>query len=357
MDSGGDATNTNGGTHTLTSNGGFYEGQSQTPTADCTVSETGPCSYEFSAGSSGNETAFEKNNVLSDSGTRISMWVNFSSFPSSGGSGYMALIAAFGSSQSNYVTDLVDVNSSGKLCIDANSGGTCGTALSTGTWYHISVSYVLTSTSVNQAKLYVNDTLYASETNQTWSATGTNELDFGLLVSPNPNATLDNVIIHVDDIYVDSGTDLSDPGAIHVTAKRPYSNGTTNQFTTGGSAGGYGSGNAAYVNERPVNTTDIVDSNTSTFDNLTEEYSIEGASQGDVDISSYYPIADEAWGYAEEHGSCTNPALINQGSSTTEALTVSYAMYTNVANNTTYPSGNTDVGMSIMYQRDLFYLC
>ena len=49
-----------------------------------------------------------------------------------------------------------------------------------------------------------------------------------------------------------------DPGAILVTAKRPFTNGTTEDgFTTqiGASGSGYGSGHTPQVNERPLSQT------------------------------------------------------------------------------------------------------
>ncbi len=64
-------------------------------------------------------------------------------------------------------------------------------------------------------------------------------------------------VAYFDDIYVDNGSDLSDPGNVHVTAKRPGSNGLSNGFATqiGSGGSGFGSGHAPQVNERPLSNT------------------------------------------------------------------------------------------------------
>ena len=70
------------------------------------------------------------------------------------------------------------------------------------------------------------------------------------------------------------------------------------------------------------------------------------AHPGDINIASYYPIADEAWAYADMHGTCTSPLLINNGIPSVLPLTGSYAMYSNIMANGSYPAGNTDVGVT-----------
>jgi murein DD-endopeptidase MepM/ murein hydrolase activator NlpD len=346
MDSGGDANNTNGGTNILAANGeGFYDRDSGTPTVDCTVSETGPCSYKFSATASGVETAVSKNNVLKDAGSRISMYFNYATLPTTGGSDKDALVAIFTNNDSTFIADLVNVTNAGKLCI--NNTTTCSTdTIVANNWYHLSVSYTLTSTTIQSVNVYLNGKLEVSENNaQTWAAKGSQALVFGAL---DTGASSDNVVVHVDDIYVDNGTDLSDPGAIHVTAKLPISNGALNQFATNGSASGTTCSptgtHCEYVNERPINTTDYL---SSTTDNQSENFTIQSASQGDVNITNDAIVGDEAWAYMSSNATCSTGTadITNNGIYSAITLPTSNAMIATASAMTTYPSGNQAIGL------------
>jgi murein DD-endopeptidase MepM/ murein hydrolase activator NlpD len=343
IDSGGDASQ--GTSDILTSSGGFYNNQSNNPTIDCTTSETGQCSYKFSPGGTSQEVALQKNAVLQDSGTRISMYIKYSSLPTSGKD---AVVATFNSG-STFITDLANINSTGNLCIGA-SASPCGSdVLSTSTWYHLTVSYTCTSTSVNQVKIYLNDTLEISATNQTWMTNcGTAALIFG---SNDSGTNNENVILNVDDIYIDKGTDLSDPGPIHVTDKLPISDASESWTTTVGTPtndtpciGGTGI-LCEYVNEQPLDTNDYIDTATNA---KTQTFGIQNAVSGDENISNATYIADQAWAYMDSSATCAtgNATIINNGISTNLTLPTVNTMETNTATLSAYPSTTTAIGLS-----------
>jgi hypothetical protein len=148
----------------------------------------------------------------------------------------------------------------------------------------------------------------------------------------------------MDDIYIDNGSDLTDPGDIHVTNKRPNANGASNQFTTqiGSGGSGYGSGHSPQVNEQPLSTTNGWSTATA---NQRENYTLESASTGDVDISSKTLTAYEAWTYAETSATCSGEQLTSNGNDSSIALTTSYGLYTNITISSAYPSNSAGVGL------------
>src|SRR6185436_9856514 len=118
------------------------------------------------------------------------------------------------------------------------------------------------------------------------------------------------------DHYVDSSASLTDTGNIWVTAKRPNANGTTNGFTTqiGSGGSGYGTGHSPQVNERVLSTTNgwsMVGAGSA----VTEEYNIESAAAGDIDISSANYVDVMGWVYASSLVNETASIIVNGVSS------------------------------------------
>jgi hypothetical protein len=171
------------------------------------------------------------------------------------------------------------------------------------------------------------------------STTGSDTLDFGRF-----NGTSGTANLNFDDIYVDDGNTLDDPGAISVTNKRPNANGANNQFATqiGSGGSGYGTGHSPQVNEQPLNVANGWQ--TSSASQL-ENYAIENASTGDVDISTATLIADEAWIYANSGASCTGNITNNGTTTATISLTTTNTMFTNIVSNASYPNNSAGVGI------------
>ena len=329
MDSGGDATkDTN-------SELAFWTSNLDDVTVDSSTSETGPDSLRMDTDTSG---AFvTKSNILGDSGRRISFYVNFARIPTAN-SAFMTIQNPSGPSEVFSLT----LTTGGVLELTEGGGqfGSSGATLSAGTWYRIDVSYQITSTTVYGIRVYVNGTQSISNSNTaTLGATGSNIL---VLTAGSGN----NQIINYDDIYVDSGTDLSDPGNVHVTAKRPNANGAANNFTVSGTPTGSYLGNGttnhwSFVSERPLDASALVQTSTA---NTSENYMIEGAASGDVNTSGDYYIADQAWIDAKTSVACTGD-ITNNGTNTAVSLTTSFAMDTQYTNNTAYPSGSQAIGI------------
>jgi hypothetical protein len=209
------------------------------------------------------------------------------------------------------------------------------------TWYRITVSYVNTSTSSFEWKLYINGTLEATANAGTMTRVGASQLRMGIRAAAGSHN------VWFDNIYCDDSSDKGDPGRVYVTAKRPFSNGSNNQLTTqiGSGNSGYGSGHADEVNEQPVSTTNGWRGAASGAA-LTEEYSVEAASAGDVDLSSGATIKGvQGWIYTFS-SAAGNTAQIKVANTTTNFTTDNGAnkYVRGVATTSTYPAGNTDIG-------------
>jgi hypothetical protein len=222
----------------------------------------------------------------------------------------------------------------------ANVNGT--TILSPNTSYRVAVSYTVTSSTVYTVNLYLNGKLEITRSNaRTLSFIGTADLMLWGHSSFGASA-----FVYFDDIYVDDGTDLADPGNILVTHKRPFANGALNEFTTqvGSGGSGYGSGHAPQVNEQPSSQANAWTITSAT--KKTEEYTIESASVGDLDISAAkYSIVDYVgWIQAKNVSSNIGNILVN-GVASNVSLTNAPNNFFKAAGSTTYPSGNAAIGM------------
>ncbi len=341
MDSGGDET----GIATSAAEqmwSGESNGTGGTVGINDTTSNTGQYSWNFNTGASAQWAQLSKINILQNAGNRISMYVRFNSIPTAN----MDFIDT--EDGGNNWVFLVEITSGGVLQIYNAAGsqlGSNGATLSAGTWYRIDLSYSIISASSYTAKLYVNGTQSISVSN---SPSLTNTVSTALLVGVDQSAG-NNVVMNVDDIYVDSGTDDSDTGDVHVTAKLPIANGSTQSFTQSGTPTGdttcTSGTDCEWVNERPADTAAFLNGlRTATV----EEFNIQSASTGDVNIAGDTLIADEAWAYASltTNTSCTGLTMLNNGAYVSVNLSsTTYTMLTSIVNNGSYPTGNNDVGM------------
>lgn len=222
--------------------------------------------------------------------------------------------------------------------------GSSGATLATGGWYRISVAYTIASNTVNEFRVFgfASDgvTSLGSDISITnanvFNALTTRNLQIG-----NSDGTFD---ARFSDVYVDNSTSLTDPGNIWVTAKLPNANGTTNNFNVqiGAGGSGYGSGHSPQVNERPSDDTNgwsVVAAGATT-----EEYSIENAATGDIDISTATIVDFVGWVRAKSLLSETG-SIIVAGATSNISLTSTITTFQAVAGSSTYPAGSTDIGM------------
>jgi len=183
--------------------------------------------------------------VVSDTGSRFSVYVYLVALPTNSKVDIMS------------VTSVVRLylTSDGVLQLWRGNGiaqiGGNGSTLQTGRWYRISLAYTISSSTVNEFRVFVDGTLDITTSNKSSIPTSSSTVTLG---RTGTDSVLD---YRISDFYVDNSNSLSDTGNVGVTAKRPYSNGTAVEFTTqiGSGNSGYGSGHADAVNERPLSTT------------------------------------------------------------------------------------------------------
>lgn len=277
-----------------------------------------------------------KGAVMSDSGSRISVYLYLNALPNA----TSTIIAATQTAGTNAIIR-VRLTSTGVLQLwnDTVQIGTNGATLSTGVWIRISLAYTVTSSTVNRFELFKDGTSTISVTNATLGFTGSTDFRVG---NQSANATLD---LRSSDHYVDNSSSLTDTGNIWVTAKRPFSNGSTNGFTTqiGSGGSGYGTGHAPQVNERPLN--DVNGWSIVAVGVTTEEYNIEGQSVGDITTVGGTIIDYVGWVDTKSLIAETAQIIVNNVTSNI-AVTTAETIFTKVAGSSTYPaSTGTDIGM------------
>lgn len=285
------------------------------------------------------------NAIMADAGRRCTFYVRFNQNPASGGPVTLCWVPGTGAT-----CFFVGISAAFKLVImDKNLAvqATGATTLVSLTDYRVSFTYTITSAAVNSITVYLNGSSDVTATNIT-SVTGSSNFDVGFLGSANAAASS---IIYCSHIFVDDGTS-GDVGDIRVTAKRPYSNGTLNEWTTQlGTAGSIqGTGHAVQVNQRPLTVGDGWTISNTTI--KVEEYNIESRSQGDRDLTNDTIVDYSGWVYAKFASAANTPVshIIVNGVSTVVVLTTSNAMYTKIAASSTYPAGTgTDIGIDGAY--------
>lgn len=239
---------------------------------------------------------------------------------------------------------MVRLTSAGVLQLfNAIAGGTQigsdGSTLITGTWYRLTICWNVTSTSVNEYRVYLNGVLDISASNVSVNSVVIAETVFGR----HGDAALD---FRVSDIYRDDSSSASDIATdVWSTAKRPNANGTTNNFSTqiGAGGSGYGSGHSPQVNERALSTTNgwsMVGAGSA----VTEEYAVESAATGDINISTATLIDYMGWVYASSLAGETASIVVG-GSSSSIALTSANTAFLKAKGGTAYPGGGTDIGI------------
>lgn len=312
-------------------------------TVDTTVKRNGYSSIAC-AGSG----FFTQDNVVADAGSLVSAYVRFSSTtPASITSFMMSETSGNGSGR---VGIGLNTNGTLHLCLKGGTAKDGTTVLAPNTWYRISIFFQVISTSSYSATVYINGVAEVSSSSATdgvLSGNGSSCMSFGANASSLDSFSSPDTSVTVwfSDIYADNRTTNTDCGNINVTAKRPFSAGATNGFSTqiGAGGSGYGSGHAPQVNERPGSVTNGWSAVVSGVA-ATEEYTIEGLSVGDADLTGATIVDYMGWIQAASTVSETASMVVN-GVSSNVALTATTAGFTKAAGSTAYPSGNTAIGL------------
>lgn len=331
MESGTDATQTIA----------FYASSIGTVTSATDWSATGPRSVKFDVtGTPAAAQVTTPAGVLGDAGRRPCVRRRFDTLPT--GDDVIFTI------QTSAVLGVFNIRltSGGLLKIVLANGTTLVTGskvLAVNVPYRICFPYTVTSTSVYTVKVLINGVLDSSVVNGTALArTGTDRLVLGMSTTNSANAHA-----WIDDLYIDNGSTLDDPGDIHVTAKRPFANGTANGFTTqigsGPAPNGIGSGHAPNVSEEPLSQS-FGWSFLTALATVTEEYNIENPAAGDLSVSLPGLKGVMGWIFAGSALSETGKILV-QNVTSNISLTSTPAFFFAIGSNT-YPAGvGSDIGM------------
>ncbi|MDP2730144.1 MAG: hypothetical protein Q8O55_06660, partial [Dehalococcoidales bacterium] len=242
-------------------------------------------------------------------------------------------------------TDLYDfsygVNSSGVLQLRTggeNPGtqlGSNGTTLAANTWYRISIAWNITNTTTFTIKVFLDGTLDITGNSGTLSADAANMIYIGWMESVSSGTK----VLWFQHVYMDDDTSLTDTGDIRVTAKLPVDV-VHDNFD----------GSAGAVSQRPITTaTEATDAQTHTGTNqVHQDYDIQAASVGDVDISGDTIVALNFWIWAKNAADTAGTPKQVYQADTEEAITLStsYQLFTKIIDTTTYPSdGASIIGM------------
>lgn len=321
MESGTDATH----------DGKFYTTFPSNASSDPFLPNTGPRSVKCNSGAGNSACQVRFDNNLADAGRRVTAYFNFTNLP---GTGTRIIDFKTTSGGTTFSLNLTNTGQLRLLTLGTNCGN--GSTISTGKWYRLSVAYTITSTTDFSIKAFLNGTqdIAATQANCTLNATGSEDLFIGWASQPGAN-----LVMNFDDVYLDNGTTVDDPGNIKVTAKLPSTvNNNEFDFTTGTGA----------VNERPLSTTNNMNDTTSNTPGALQDYTLQTATQGDMDISDHTLVARTAWVWAARGATgaqTTAASIIDNGTETSITLTSSSAMYSVITDSVTYPSNAAGIGM------------
>jgi concanavalin A-like lectin/glucanase superfamily protein len=324
----------------------FWNVATGTFTSDATVFFSGSRSLRIEGNAA---NSIRRTGVMADAGRRMTFRFRTTVIPSAGVT-FMTVQNSGGSA----VFQLL-LTAAGNLQITAPGGGSTqgSTTLAVNTWYRIAFAFTVTSPTVYAVRLYIEGKLEAViPVTGTLTNTGCDRLQFG-----NTTNSGTGNYFYFDDIFVDDGTDLGDPGNIIITCKRPIANGALNEWTTqiGSGGSGVGTGHAPQVNERPLST--LNGWSITNAAKKTEVYTIEGAAAGDLDITpAKYSIVDYMGWVSAKVGVANTGNIIVNGVATNINLTTAYLAYFKAAGATTYPSGTSAIGMDTNTINALFSL-
>lgn len=316
----------------------LYSATSGTVTSDTTVGivRLGPRIIKCDSTGSNVAAYVERSGVLADAGRRVSFWFYFTAAP--------ATTPHIWSGMTSGGTGVIHIglNSSSILSIETSSTNyPASTVLSANTWYRITLSYTISSTTVNTFKLYINDntTPELTKTNVTLGTTGTSTARFGMVQAFGASKQ-----VYIDDQYIDDGTGTDNPGAFACTAKHYVgtSEGSPNNAydTFIGTTRANGS---RYLNVSEVPASDTNGWQQAATTAAYEKYLLEGASSGDLDISAGTVIGWMAWVRVKTASSSSASSITDNDVDTTISTTSTAAQFTHATTTATYPTGRFGV--------------
>lgn len=296
-------------------------------TSDSVIVNTGPRSIKASV-TSGQAAWVAKNGVFGDAG-RASGYFRLSALPTN-------TTMIFRVDPSSIILE-IRITSAGVVTLMTNgtSMGT-GSTISSATWYRFTITWNIVSTTSYTARVFLNGVQDISVSNSpALDATGNNNR-FIVGVISDPGSTL---VVNVDDCYGDTDGTNTDPGNIKVTAKLPAANNTNNWNTA---VGANPANRWENVNERPLSETNGWEETGST--GTQENYGLETAATGDVDVSAATLIARCAWIWAKISVASVQAKIMDNGTESAVTLTTTSALYTLITDSASYPSNAAGIG-------------
>lgn len=205
--------------------------------------------------------------------------------------------------------------------------------LAPNTWNRISFAYIEHDLDDNDIKVYVNGIEEISVTALPSGDTSPQilYLRYGWILNPGVDA-----VCWFDQLYVDAGDDLGDPGNVLLTAKLPLSVNEDNWNTTGGTGA---------VNERPIDLANFKQHTASSA--LRQTYTLERASIGDSDISDEVLCGYMGWAWAKKGSGDDGdlPALIVNNTVLPIILTTTAKLFNLAVTSSSYPTHAAGIGM------------
>ena len=300
---------------------------SGTVVSDTVQSKTGPRSIKCSSPATPAAAYVKLTAVLANAGRRWSVYYRFSDLPSSD-TAIMQIKSTAGNDRFQ-----LRLRTGGSLDAHFGAAANNGTdVLSINTWYRITVSYTVTSTSVSEWRVFVNGTLDITVSNPTLAGTTLDDLFLGWCVSPGNETD-----IWIDDEYGDDGSTLDDIASdVRITYKAPTAVNLNEFDTTNGSGA---------VNERPVNAANGMQHDASTDKHQT--YGLQSRATGDVDITWGTVIALCAFGNVQRVGTggTGTAALTLNGVDYTTTFSTAAGIVTKYLTTPTYPTDASTIGV------------
>lgn len=313
---------------------------------DSGIHHTGPGSIKFdTTGSAVSCYVYTSANSLRAAGNRWSMWVYVPTNPGTNGA---SLFQAWQGTSNVY---RLHMNSAGKLVL-MRSGGltlqTSASSLGTAGWHRISGAHTITSTTVNEIRIWVDGdpTPWLTVTNVTLGFATPDKAVLGVSNSPCDAS----FVVYIDDVYIDDGTTLDDPGDIRVTAKLPASrdagSGWDNNSVTMSDAT-----RTTAVSQRPTleATVDVDYISHYATAQATEAFTLETAAAGDVDISGDSIVGYMGWAriwLSTTTGTPTWSLVLNGSTYALPDTGTTHTTPTQPVTSTTYPSNAQGIGLT-----------
>lgn len=300
---------------------------------DTTQKKVGAGSYRFEVDEGGSEAFAETAAILGAQGhCRISFYFRYDVVPES----TTTILQGLDVDQ----LDLFDLNivpqGDGVIISIVDDFGTTNLGsieLLPNTWNRVSFSYVERALDDADIKVYVNG---AEEISIVGMPSGDTSppipyLRYGWVTSPGVDR-----VCWFDQIYIDAGDDLADPGNVLLAAKLPATAFEDNWNTVGGTGA---------INERPLDLANFKQHTASS--GLRQTYTIENAATGDVNISGATLCGHMGWVWAKKGAGDDGdlPALIVNNVLQPIILSTTAKLFKFPVVSSSYPSHAAGIGM------------